>query len=598
MTPTNGDAQRLQRIKAVVERLRHQYADDPMIETIGWGLPKRGGELTDEVSIIFYVTEKLPSERSIRAARSQPIPPEVEGFATDVQVVKLRPTQAGSRDEIKYDPLRGGVASSNSENHIVWFNGYGTLGILGRDNTSGDAVALSNWHVWGDGGEEGDQIIQPGHPTTGDHVEAVGKVAACGPLLTSLIEWEAPSPIAAGLYGGAAAAAVAAAASDYRDPTRRGQDATVPDPAERTLRETVAISIEYPDLPVPGVPFETQVKWRYERETDGRVLDHEVTETRINTQFLLGKLIVTDKSNYQPGETVRLTAAIWDYQPRPCDGYHVVAHLIPHRRPGTALRTVLQPTVCPRRFPQDPPDDEEPTTVCVDFDDHDVGEYPYKGSFAWLAYLNMGQLPVHVVDWFEPEQGLQIPTQPLLLLHEPASKVTASLVLFHPSPVTLIATNAAGSEVDQATLSGEQGVVHDVVLEGEGIVRVVVRGGGGEALLVRYCIDTVRRQEFASSISERAATAIRAELPGLDLRARRLQSRRCCFGGSVRLPPDEQPGKWDVHLTIQNINHVPPGTPPEEAAAVIGGHVLSSHTSAEVLGCTAIMLLDHVFDVI
>ena len=51
-------------------------------------------------------------------------------------------------------------------------------------------------------------------------------MAACGPSITLLIEWEAPDPLTAGLYGGAAAAAVAAAASDVRDPTRRGQDNT------------------------------------------------------------------------------------------------------------------------------------------------------------------------------------------------------------------------------------------------------------------------------------------------------------------------------------------------------------------------------------
>ena len=40
--------------------------------------------------------------------------------------------------------------------------------------------------------------------------------------------------------GGAAAAAVAAAASDYRDPTRRGQDNTATDPGEFTQQEAKA----------------------------------------------------------------------------------------------------------------------------------------------------------------------------------------------------------------------------------------------------------------------------------------------------------------------------------------------------------------------
>lgn len=350
---------KLEHIKDLTERLRQQYAADPNIQTVGWGLASRDNALEDGVCIIFFVRQKLPSEQSVKAIGSNLIPGEIEGFKTDVQLEASRPSQAGQRDETKFDPLRGGVASSNSENHIAWFNGSGTLGVLARDNATNAPVAISNWHVWGDGGETGDQIIQPGHPTAGDHVEAVGKVLACGPLITSLIEWEMPSPLTWGLYGGAAAAAIAAALSDYRDPTRRGQDNTLPNPDELTLNETVDVAIEYPQLPLPGLPFETGVKWNYARETTDRLLDYEVEESNINTQFLLGKMVVTNKAHYQPGETVQLTAAIWDYQPRPCDGYHVIAHLISHNNPETALRVVLHPTTCPRTFPHNPPKDEQ-----------------------------------------------------------------------------------------------------------------------------------------------------------------------------------------------------------------------------------------------
>jgi hypothetical protein len=584
----------IQQIKDIVQRLRQEYEGDPNIQTVGWGLARRSGELKDGISIIFYVKNKLPSERSIRAAGSKPIPEEIEGFKTDVQLARMRPTQAGDRDEIKYDPLRGGVASSNAEGHIYWFNSYGTLGVLARDNVSGQAVALSNWHVWGDGGDTGDKIIQPGHPTAGDHVEAIGKVLACGPLLTSLIEWEVPSPLTVGLYGGAAAAAIAAAASDYRDPTRRGQDNTLPNPGEHTQREMVDMGIEYPDLPLPGVPFQTKVKWTYQRETENRVLSYHVEESNVNTQFLLGKLVVTDKAQYKPGEVVRLTAAIWDYQPRQCDGYHVVAHLIPHARPTTAQRIVLHPTACPRTFPQQPPDQE---AVCLNFEEFPVGEYPYKGKFAWLGYLDTGQQPVHVVDWFETAQALQISQRPLLLTHMPASRVTAKVAQFTGTPLTLIASNAAGQILDQKTAPAEQGVIHEIVLQGEGIVQVVIRGGGGEGLLISYCIDPIRSEEFTTTVSKSVAASVHAEQPLLTTAGSSLRSRRCCFTGSIQLPPDEVPGKWDVHLTVQNINTVPEGTPADQAATTIGGHLLSSHTSAQVVGCTVIMLLDHVFDV-
>jgi hypothetical protein len=111
------------------------------------------------------------------------------------------------------------------------------------------------------------------------------------------------------------------------------------------------MAIEYPELPLPGRPFHTQVEWHYQRQTESRVLEHSVKEERVNTQFLLGKMVVPDRSSYRPGDVVNLTAAIWDYQPRPCDAYHVVAHLLPHNRPGDALRVVLYPTACPRTIP-------------------------------------------------------------------------------------------------------------------------------------------------------------------------------------------------------------------------------------------------------
>lgn len=589
----------LNELKLLVKQLRVQYADDPNIESIGWGLPVRGGALKDGPCILFFVREKLPSKNSITAIKSQPIPDEIEGYKTDVQSVKLIPTQAGNRDEIKYDPLRGGVATSNSEEHILWFNGFGTLGILGRDNTTNAPIALSNWHVWADGGEVGDQIIQPGHPTGGDHVEAIGKVLACGPLVTSLIEWESPSPIAAGLYGAAAGAAIAAAASDYRDPTRRGQDNTVPDENELTLKESVDFSIEYPNLPLPGVAFQTDVKWKYTRETSHRVLDYGIEESNTNTQFLLGKMVFTDKAQYQPGETVGLTAAIWDYQPRPCDGYHVIAHLIPHNNPDTALRTVLEPTACPSHIPYDPPAGEEPQEkTCIVFENYPTGAYSYKGAFEWLQYLDTGQRPLEIVDWFSEAKAIQMSTYSLQLRHPPTNSVIIKVAQFTNSPVTARAYNAAGVLVAEQTAPSEQGTIFELELTGNGIVSVVLSGGGGEGLLISYCIHAMNTSTVTSMISKSLMKSIHRELPDLKVANNHLQANRCCFRGEIGLPPDENPGKWDIYLTVQNINHVPEGTPPEEAAAIIGGHVLSAHTSPEILTCGVIMLLDHVFDVI
>ena len=126
----------------------------------------------------------------------------------------------------------------------------------------------------------------------------------------------------------------------------------------------------------------------------------------------------------------------------------------------------------------------------------------------------------------------------------------------------------------------------------------MARGGAGEGLLIGYCIDPVREGQIATGITPHIAALMRTELPHLELGAHQLTARRCCFRGRSQPPPDEPAGKWDVHLTVQNINNVSAGTRPDVAATTIGGHVLSSHTSAEVLGCLVVMLLDHAFDVI
>lgn len=582
----------IDRLNSLVARLRAEYAGDPNVRTVGWGLKRSAGDLRDELAVIFYVRAKLPSERSIGATGSRPIPAEIEGFPTDVEAARPGVEAAGSRDDEQYDPLVGGPASSNAEAHMFWFNGHGTLGLLVRDAADSAPMALSNWHVWADGGDEGDDIIQPGHPTAGGHLEGLGKVLACGPLLTSVIEWEAPSPLAGILYGGAAAAAVAAAASDVRDPVRRGQDATVPDPGAVTEAEVVDMAIEYPDLPLPGRPFRTRVRWNYERHTDAGVLHHSVEEERVNTQFLLGKSVVTDRATYRPGEVASITASIWDYQPRPCDAYHVVAHLLPHRRPDQALRLVLHPTACP-----DAPDGEEGQT-CLRFEQSQVGEHPSSGHFDWLTYLSTGQEPVHVVTWFQDTPALQLPRQPLRLSHAPTDLIRARVASGTGQAVTLTAVDGAGQPIGHESTPPDSQDDHVLEIAGEGIAGAVLRGGGGEGLLVEYCVGRPTGPEVSAPVSENLARGIGQELTRLDLADRRLRGRRCCFTGRIRLPATELPDRWDVHLVVQNINHVPDGTEPEEAATVIGGHVLSQHAAPAVVGCTVVMLLDHVFDVI
>lgn len=597
MTHSDIDPEELD---ALVADLRREYGDDPNVQTVGWGLAERGGETQDAIAIVFYVDEKLPSDRAVEAAGSTPIPEEIDGYPTDVVEADLQPMDAtGDRDSEAYDPLLGGPASSNSEEHIWIFNSYGTLGLLCRDTTDGAPMALSNWHVWADGGDRGDEIIQPGHPTAGHYVESAVKIAACGPTVTSLIEGEVPSPLAAGLYGGAAAAAAAAALSDYRDPIRRGQDATAVDTDETTEAEHVGVSVEYPEMPWPGTPFTTDVEWQYQRQTDQGTHTHDVSERRQNAQFLLGQYVTTDAANYDPGDRVEITAALWDYQDRPADAYHVVAHLVSTADPDTALRTVLHPAECPDSVPIAPPDDEDLT--CIDFADYQPGAtYPYKHRFDWLSALSADRSDLRVVDWSGEGDGeLRIPERGLSLSHPPARRVRARVAQYASSPVTLTAKTYNGVEIDSVTAPNAQDEVHDLVIEGEGdaILAAELVGGDNEAVLLSYCIEPQVDEEIETTVTEERAEGLLAEraathmLPG-----NRLRGHRRCFEGRARLPPTEDPGQWEVYLVAQNLNDAPFDAEPDEAATTIGGHVLTGQ--AEVAGCAAVMLADHVFDVI
>jgi hypothetical protein len=592
-------------LNQLIRKLRAQYSVDPNIKHISWGLGRSKGKLNKGVCIIFSVNQKTGSERLRKTLGTKAIPELIEGIPTDVMESKpyKLASPVGSRGDVIADPLNGGWSTSNADNHIIWFNGWGTIGLLCTDNDTGDLMALSNWHVWADGGEEGDTIIQPGSPRAGDHVEGVTKVLACGPLFTSLLEWESPDPIALGLYGGAAAAALAAALSDYRDPSRRGQDATHPKPGEKTTREKIIVDTVYKDLPIPGTPFKTDVKWDYTRFTTGKNYEHSVSEGQINAQFLLGKYVTSNKKSYNPGEEATIYAAIWDYQPRPCDGYHVVAHLIPESNPSVAYPVVLHPTTCPKGMPWYPPDKKN-TTVCYDFGKHKPGSsYPYKYNFDWLQVYNISQTDLLIVDWQTSNGGrnrgeLMIGQRGLRFKHNPASGVHVTVAAFTSQRIQVKAYDHHGTLLGTTTSSGTSGAVEVLHIAAQGIADVVVTGGGGEGVVLKYCVDTELANEqgttFSPDVYKRLETA-HVKFKSIDAE-RAARANRCCFQGSFRIPPSEKKGKWNIYLTVQNVNNVPQGTEPEIAATIIGGHLLAV-PAAQVAGCLFMMLGDHVFDI-
>lgn len=739
----------LAELKALARRLNVEYAGDPNITGVGWGMAQRGGELQAELSLIFYVREKLADPVDVAARGTKTVPKEIEGFPTDVVVRGnlIRQQMAGSRNDNLYDPLRGGIATSNLEQldrTFFWSEGgVGTLGMLCRD-ADGRTMALSNWHVWADmGAQNGDRIVQPGTPSGGGYAEGIAKTVLCGPAIGSLLEGRVPSGLAAGLYGAAAAAAALAALTDVRDPFRRGQDATPQAAAAVTHSERLDVNLNHPSLdPWPGKPFATDVKWVYQRSTNHGQMETGVEEVQVNPQVLRGYAMAPDRSAYERGDAITVQAALWDYQPRPDDAYHVVANLVSAENPAYHLRLVLHAAECRHinLVPPYPNREWERTrpvqmgkegTICLDFGYYPANQvFPAAYNFGPIAVADYGGESMHMADLIGGTQtGLLIKELGIITQHAPAAEIVVQVAHHGKRPVRVRAYDAFDRLVAEATAPEERDVVHQLILAGAMVTHVHIDGGGGEAELLRYCfrpIDAGSEEQPPSPLPESIAANLRAgsaaerllcvnfgryapnavfasphEFGGVTIADNRgvdlhvvgwpdtepnslsyaregltithaaatrvvlrtgqftgehitvrafnaagdlvdqvvkstpnqvevlelagdgivrvtitgggneaILVRYCyepqdqepparsllrCFRGSMDLPQDAPLGRWIVYLVVQNINHVPAGTPPEQAATVIGGHVMGP--SAQVLGCGFMLLGDHVFDI-
>ena len=509
----------LAELKTLAQRLNAEYAGDPNIVGVGWGMAQRGGELRAELSLIFYVREKLADPREAAARGTRMVPKEIGGFPTDVVVRGeiVRQQMAGRRNDELYDPLRGGVASSNLEQldrTFFWSEGgVGTLGILCRD-ADGRAMALSNWHVWADmGTQNGDKIVQPSTPSGGGYAEGVAKTVLCGPIVGSLLEGRVPSGLAAGLYGAAAAIATLAALTDVRDPFRRGQDATPQAAAAITHREVLEAQFTYPEMdPWPGKPFATGVKWAYQRSTDLGSMATGVEEVQVNPQVLRGYAVAPDLSAYERGDTITVQAVLWDYQLRPDDAYQVVANLVSEKDPSYHLRLLLPPAAC-RRLNLVPPylnrewERTRPVQlakedrVCLDFGYYPAGRvFPTAYNFGPVAVAHFDGGALRMADFIpKMNQGLLIPDGGLMVQHAPADEILLTIAHRGGRPVHVRAYDAFEQVVSEEAVPRRANTAHQLALAGAMITHVHIDGGADGAELLRYCFRPVATGDLGQS---------------------------------------------------------------------------------------------------
>jgi len=143
----------LEEAKIAKSTYRAEILSRPNVVGLGVGYKASGKRVTDELSVVVMVREKLPP---ISLSASDWIPQEVAGVRTDVvEVGELRPLESHTS---RIRPAPGGVSIGHQRITA------GTLGCIVRDRKSGARLILSNNHVLANRNDAslGDPILQPG----------------------------------------------------------------------------------------------------------------------------------------------------------------------------------------------------------------------------------------------------------------------------------------------------------------------------------------------------------------------------------------------------------------------------------------------------
>jgi len=560
-------------------------AGDPNIACVGFGLKFVGGKPMLRAALQYHVLQKHGSDEAIRASGSTPVAATVEGYDTDVlQWAADRATACpgskpptGERGGRKQDPLVGGTSTTVLGDFHSFPTGYGTLGGICFDAASGDAMALSNAHVYGF--DTGNDAIQPWLPGS-EYLEASVKYLTCGGPLAHLFFWTAPSPLTSILTTAAAAAWTAAALSDAEDPSRWGQrTGAVPESGVMTEREVIHMRAEVPDMPFPGRSWTAKTEWEYARVTTSGTTTAAIGEKRVNEHVLVGKRVITDRDAYLPGDRVTICAQLLTpARSTPIERF-VVANCFPVAEPGRIVRRVLvtdhttcakvdrgyektHPPVCVHGFAA-----QVPGLVQMSFPILAVPFVVLSGAGTTRLYRTAEADNPSGVD------ALQIPeAEPLKIVCPPSTHV--ELQVFHlGEPVEAFAISANGTVAAQAATTGDARVLHKLTLAGPEIVRVEIRGGGDAGFLSSICAD---------------------KRP-IRLNPDRVASRY--YTGSIDLSPAERRGTWAVVVVSQTPDDTETGGDPIRAARRLGGIVDSANVVAS-RECACSVLFDHTFDVV
>ncbi|SHL39546.1 hypothetical protein SAMN05216428_102259 [Nitrosospira sp. Nsp11] len=530
-------------LEAMIARIAPQWMANPNIVAIVPALKTKGGYVQPQKLVLgFYVREKV-APALLQDRGYSLIPSEIEGISTDVIPAVRKPLGSVDTKETRsqmFDTLAGGMAVGNAN-----MNAYGTLAMILFAQDDGRPVGLTNEHVLvfdGDG-HMGDEVQQPRFYLNSE--VSIDSATCCpnGQLHYRPVD----NPIVDAAAGVFAAAAVAAALSDQIDPHRRGQDATVPDLTARTLRETVSVEMQYPEIPLPGYPYNLDVKWKYQRVTDRRTLEYSASETKPNLHVVQTQELLTDRPVYQRGNQVVFFALLGaELNRETCQNYFVTAAAMSpsHRR---AYKIILKPWEIDNAPRIDNPNHSlvggQAVRRCISFNDQKSGDcFRHPRSISGIIFDPEDHTACFVQRGATEPPALVFPPAGLTIrFSTPVQEVFGSVV-FNAS-VTMTAFNGA-SEVGTATTSGTSPA--SLHLTAPGITHVVFHGNDESPKLLEMC--TVKHLQ-----------------------------KYCAYRGEFTLLPDEEIGMWSTYLFAQTRNDVPLGADPLIAATTIGGLPVTSN---------------------
>jgi hypothetical protein len=290
------------------------------------------------------------------------------------------------------------------------------------------------------------------------------------------------------------------------------------------------------------------VKWKYQRETDRRTLEHSASETKPNLHVVQTQELLTDRPVYQRGNQVVFFALLGaELNRETCQNYFVTAAALSpsHRR---AYKIILKPWEIDNAPRIDNPNHSlvggQAVRRCISFNDQKPGDcFRHPRSISGIIFDPEDHTACFVQPDATEPPALVFPPAGLTIRFSTPVQEVFGRVVFHAS-VTATAFNGA-SEVGTATTSGASSPAN-LHLTAPGITHVVFHSNDESPELLEIC--TVKHLR-----------------------------KYCAYRGEFTLLPDEEIGMWSTYLFAQTRNDVPLGADPLIAATTIGGLPVTSN---------------------